>query len=574
MSLQGLTLFSTLLLVFLSAIAGGLLARKLKQPMLLGYIVAGIVVGNIAPRATDRAVLDLISDIGITFLLFTIGVEFSLHRLSRRIRVVWKLAGIQILVCSAVFVLLLGWIGLPFLPSLFIAVACSLSSTAVVVKTLSEKGDLETVPGEIATAWLIVQDLAVVPIMLLLPAIAGSFGTDTFSTATILGSIVFSLLKAGVILSSIFFLTRSILPWVINRIAEIGSREIFLLTTVGIVFFAAAASYALGLSPALGAFIAGLVISETGQNHAVFAEVRPLRDLFAVVFFVSLGMVLPVRSLLEQSAMLVGMTLSVIVVKWIVVVFCMRFSQSHRKTAVFVALLLTQMSEFGFIIAREGSRLGVLDTRLYLFLVALTFSTIFVSTPLIGNSDRIYDGIGRFLRKFPKLFPISAEVRSEEASRLSDHVVLCGYGRVGRYIGRALSLVGIPFVVIDYNHATIAVLRQKGIRVMYGDPADREVLAEANVQSARCIVIAIPDRHTQEMVIGNIQTLSRRVRIICRTHHEEDQSRLRALGVHTIIQPEFEGALSIVSRLLSDFGFAPEDISCNITRLKIEHGVG
>jgi monovalent cation:H+ antiporter-2, CPA2 family len=234
------------------------------------------------------------------------------------------------------------------------------------------------------------------------------------------------------------------------------------------------------------------------------------------------------------------------------------------------------MSEFGFIIAREGVGAGVLNQERYIFLVALTFITMFMGTTLFSHGNTVYywfyKTLGRFL---PKIFPIKQEISSHtEELPITNHIVICGYGRVGKYIGRALEMAQIPYLVVDYNQATVSRLRAKGVSVVYGDPADKDVLDYAQVDFAKAVIIAIPDRHTQEMIISNAQTLNRHVRIICRTHHEEDQRYLKSLGVQTIVQPEFEAALSIINRLLPDFGVAPADITGKITRLKIEHGLG
>jgi CPA2 family monovalent cation:H+ antiporter-2 len=331
-----------------------------------------------------------------------------------------------------------------------------------------------------------------------------------------------------------------------------------------------------GLSAAIGAFIAGLLISETSQNHAIFAEVRPLRDLFAVVFFVSLGMALPISIFISSGVTLVVLTIAVIVVKWVVVMGLMRFLGYHRKTAFLVAVGLIPMSEFGFIIASQGLAIHAITSGDYALIVSLTFLTILLSAPLTSQGQGLYYWLqGALGGRWPTLFHTKGEAAIlKEELPYRDHIVICGYGRVGRYIGRALELSGIPFVVVDYNNATIAKLKEKGIPVVYGDPADKDVLDYAQVDYARAIIIAIPDRHTQELIIGNAQTLNRHIKIICRTHHEEDQKDLKALGVDAVVQPEFEAAISIIERLLPHYGVSGDDMAGKISRLKIEHGAG
>lgn len=568
MDTHSLSLISTLLLVFSAAIIGGVVAKFFKQPMVLGYIAAGILFGNIFPKITDTGFLNAIAQSGVTLLLFTLGVEFSFHRMKKLFRSIGWAAGLQIVLVIFVILLLSLSLSLPFIPSLFIAVAAALSSSAVIMKVLSERGELDTGPGETMMSWSVIQDLGVVPIMIILPAVVAAAGGNVSpALLPLLGTMALTIAKAAGALIVIIYLGRRGIPVLMNAISGIGSREILMLSTVGFAFACALFTFVLGLSAALGAFIAGLLISETSQNHAIFAEVRPLRDLFAVVFFVSLGMGLPISIFQSAGWVLLALTPAVIFVKWFVVMGLMRFLGYHRKTAFLVAVGLIPMSEFGFIIAQQGVALHALTPADFALIVALTFLTILLSAPLTSRGHGLYYWLPFFHMKKDKDF-------DKEELPYRDHIVICGFGRVGKYIGRALEMAGVPFVVVDYNNATIARLKEKGIPVVYGDPADIDVLDFAQVDFARAIIIAIPDRHTQELIIGNAQTLNRHIKIICRTHHEEDQKDLKALGVDAVVQPEFEAAISIVERLLPSFGVNAEDMAGKISRLKIEHGAG
>lgn len=563
--MNSLSLISTLLLMLSAAIGGGVIAKRLKLPMLLGYISGGLVIGNLTPAFLNKPMLEILADGGVTLLLFTLGVEFSFQHLRKIFRTIAWAAVFQIMISIFFFILLFLALGFPFLASLLFAMAASLSSTAVVMKILSERGQRETLPGEVTTGWLVIQDLSVVPLMLLLSAtVTGSYL-----------SILFSLAKAAALLVFVVYLGRFGVPKIMDAVASFRSRELFLLVVVGLVFFAALVSYAIGVSPALGAFLAGILVAETSQNHAVFSEIRPLRDFFSVVFFVTLGMVIPIGILVSAWPLLLGITAITVFFKWFVVMGLSRFVGYHRSTAFAVAISLTSMSEFGFLLAKEGSRLRILTQDQFVLLITLTFLSIFVSSPLISHTAVLYGAFRKTLAGFPKIFPEREETfLGREGLPVTNHVVLCGYGRVGKYIGRALEMAHVPYVVVEYNSSTIKELRQSGILTVYGDPADRDVLDYAQVDLARAVVIAIPDRHTQELVISHAKSLNRRIRIICRSHHEEDQRHLKALGVHTIVQPEFEAALSIVERVLTDFGVPVDDISGKVSRLKIEHGLG
>lgn len=576
MTPDNFSLITTLVLVFISALGGGILAKKLKLPSVIGYIGVGVALGNIFPGFTDRPFLELIADVGVTLLLFTLGVEFSFHRLRQVLPTVGLAAVVQILVTVVVFWLGVSYFGFSFVPALFIAAASSLSSTAVVVKIFSERGETDTLPATVSSAWLVVQDIAVVPMMIILPAIAAVAGGGQTSFIGVSSTLLVSVAKSAIYLGVVLLLGRSVIPKVLDYVASLRSRELLLVSVVGLVFLGAVGSFALGLPAPLGAFIAGLLVAETSQNHAIFAEVRPLRDVFAVVFFVALGFVIPISVVMTKLSTLISLTAVVVFVKLCIVLVLMRFLGYHRKTAFLVALSLTQISEFGFVIAQEGRRIGFLTPDQEVFLIALTILTIAITSPLIARSHGIYYWLSSALwSRWPKLFPVKTkEAVGRQDYPIEGHIVICGYGRVGKYIGRALEMAGIPFLVVDYNHHTVKELQSRGVHVVFGDPAEKEVLDYAQVDLARAIIIAIPDRHTQEMIISHAQTLNRRIRIICRTHFEEDQKILKSLGVDSVVQPEFEAALSIVEKILSDFGVASEKIAGKIGRLKIEHGLG
>jgi CPA2 family monovalent cation:H+ antiporter-2 len=571
---HSLSLITTFLLLLSAALGGGAIAVQLRLPSIVGYIAGGILVGNVFPQGFDHRLITMIAEAGVTLLLFTLGVEFSFHRLKRILHAVaWPAIG-QIVITLFIVMLALIALKTPFIPALFLSSAAALSSTAIVVKLLSERGELDSVPGELSTGWLVVQDLAVVPILILLSAIS-SVSSGEGAVLSVLGAIAFAMLKAGILIVAVLYLGSRGVPKLLGAVAGFKNRELFLLTTIGIVFLVGLLTYVVGLSVSLGAFLAGLLVAETSQNHAVFAEVRPLRDLFAVVFFVSLGMALPISSLVSSLPVIVVMTLAVIVVKGGSIYTLLRFLGYHRKTAFLVGIYLTQVSEFGFIIAGMGIALGALSEPQSSLLVAVTFITILISSPLISNGHKAYYFVHNFLKRIPKTFRDKEEdTPRDEGYPIRDHVVICGYGRVGKYIGRALQMSNVPFLVVDYNQHTLASLRGAGIQTVYGDPADKDVLDYAQVDLAKSVVIAIPDRHTQEMIIGNALSLNRRIKIICRTHHEEDQRHLKSLGVQTVIQPEFEAALTVVNKLLHDFGVPPEEMAGKMSRLKIEHGIG
>lgn len=571
---SSISLISTLLLLLAAAIGGGAIATRFKLPSIVGYIGGGVLIGNLMSRFINHEVVALIADNGITLLLFALGIEFSFHKLRRILTVIAWPTVAQLLLSFLLVLLLLVSFSMPFIAAMYLAAAAALSSTAIVVKVLSEKGELETVPGELATGWLIVQDLAVIPILIILSAVSSVTDQST-SVVSTMSAVLLALGKSAILIGALLYLGKHGVPKVLNTVAGFKNRELLLLSTIGIVFFVGLCTYSMGLSVSLGAFLAGLLIAETSQNHAVFAEVRPLRDLFAVVFFVSLGLELPLGAMMSALPIIGVMSVAVIVGKLVIIFVLLRFLGYHRKTAFLTGAYLTQVSEFGFVLAHQGVANGAMALTHGMILTAVTFVTIVVSAPLITRGHEMYYFVNTWLSKFPRIFKVSKEEAiSDEGLQISDHVVICGYGRVGKYIGRALQMANVGLVVVDYNQHTIKHVKEQGIQTVYGDPGDKGVLDYAQVDKARCIVIAIPDRHTQELVISNAQSLNRRIKIMCRTHHEEDRGHLKSLGVQIIVQPEFEAALTIVAKLLADFGLTDEEITGKMQRLKIEHGVG
>lgn len=548
------------------------------MPLLLGYIISSITFGNVFSGLVDHTFLETIADISVTLLLFTLGVEFSFHRLRRVLRIVGGAAAVQVVVSLVMFFGLFRLAGIEGAAALFLSSAAALSSTAVVIKILSEKAALDSIAGQVLTGWLVVQDLAVIPIMVLLPVIATVGIAGETSLISIGSSVVANIVKASVFIVLIVMLGRFGIPRVLSAMAKIGSREIFLLVTVGIVFLSVVVSFSVGLPAAIGAFIAGLLIAETSQNHAIFAEIRPLRDIFAVIFFVALGMVLPVSFLIEQAGILMLLLTAILATKLFINYGLVRFLGYHKKTAFIAGAGLLSMSEFGVIIAREGLNTGVLTSDQYVLGVSLTFLTIIVSAPILTQAETLYYRLSHTLgAKWPQIFGVKGHgtpSELEETERMKGHVVICGYGRVGKYVGRALQMAGVPFVVVEYNFTTVRDLKNNDIPVVYGDPADIDVLLHANMAQARSLVVAIADRHTQEMVIANAQTLNKAIQILCRSHFEEDHKRLKSLGASVIIQPEFEAAVSITHKLLQHYRVAPGVIEGKISRIKLEHGLG
>lgn len=558
--------------VLAAAFLGGLVAKRIKQPALVGYLLAGLIIGAISRRFLPaEKVIWPLAEMGIAFLMFTLGLELSFQKFRKINKMIIWAVFVQIMLVAVGGLLIFPRLGFDFYSSLFLGSAFSLSSTAVVVKILSETGQIEALPGEIMLGWLLVQDLAVLPMVIILPALAGG--------EIDLGRAAISILKASTFLAAVVFIGKRLVPTAISRVANLRSRELLLLSVVSFCLLVALLTSAFGLSVAIGAFLAGLLISETAERHAVFSEIRPLRDLFSIIFFVSLGMFLPTASLGSQLINIVGVSFGLIFLKLIVVMILVFYLGYHVKTAIIAGLGLVQVGEFAFILAGMGLAKGLIEEDVYLLILGVAILTLLLTPWLMESAPKVYLWLRRTSEKYsPRIYhrlfvTYDQKLSAEEGLPLANHVVICGHGRVGSWLGRALGLLEIPYIVVDYNHQLVADLNEKGVKALYGDPADIKVLDYAQVDKAKIVVVAIPDQATGEMVVANCLTLNPGVKIISRIHHQQDQGRLKALGVTNIIQPEFEASLSIIHRVLQLFGVDKEDIAGKIKRLKIEHGM-
>ncbi|KKR42320.1 hypothetical protein A2434_01015 [Candidatus Woesebacteria bacterium RIFOXYC1_FULL_41_14] len=551
-----------LFFIIVAACLGGFIAKLLRLPSLVGYIIAGIIVGAILP-SNFRQVSSL-ADVGIILLLFSIGLELSFDRLSRYLKIAVLGSLIQIVLTVFFSYLILSLFHLSTVAALVLSLGFSVSSTAVIVKILGDKGELDTIHGGIIFGWLLVQDLAVVPMMVVLPFLAGESGSAA-------GGILLALGKGALVILGVVFLGKKLVPLIIHRLAAINSREILLLASIALALGTAAVTSYFGISPALGAFLAGVVISGSQEDHAIFAETRPLRDIFVALFFVTLGFMVTPSVVISNIGLILALTAIVLLLK-IVIVFIISFVFGYRgKTAIANSFALAQVGEFAFVIFSGALALNLLTFIETSIGISVTLLTLVVS-PIL------YNLILPFWRKMKiltnnrpglaKLFS-AGEKHSIEAEGFRDHIIICGYGRVGKWIGKALQSFGVPFVVVEYNQTIVQELSVGGIPVLYGDPTEPEVLEAVGVRYSKAVILAIPDRVAQETLIAYVQTVAPATKIISRAHQDSDWEKLKDLRVDKVVQPEFEAALAIVKSVFSSMGKSKEEISAVTKSLRL-----
>lgn len=553
--MEGL-IVQNLLFVLLAALVGGFLVKLLRLPVLIGYILAGIVGGAFLPLELG-SVHDL-AEIGIILLLFSIGLELSLSTLFKVGKTVVFGASLQIISVGLIFFALFNLLGFALPAALVLGFAFSLSSTAVVVKILSEKGESSTIHGQIMIGWLLAQDLAVVPMMAVLPALTN--GGEIFTSA--LRSLVWAL----ILVPAVFLIGRIVIPFLVHRVALINSRELLVLVSVSLALGTAFLVSLFGISAALGAFLAGVVLSETQENHAIFAETRPLRDLFVILFFVTLGFLLNPALIVSQLPLILGVSGLVLILKFFVVLLLLLFLGYHGKTVLAVSLGLAQVGEFSFILLLAASDLEILSPEVTSVGIAVTLTTL-ILTPLLFRS---VVPLWRRSKKYKFISGWNKRGRVSEET-LKNHVIVAGFGRVGKWVGQALDDAKVPFVAIDYNHKVVREAQKIGLRAIYGDPSEAEVLQAAGVKEARVVVITIPDKIAQEEIVSYVQTVSPKAKIIARAGNTENWQALQGMQVDKIVQPEFEAAVFVVKNLFRSMGKKTSDINERLRRLRLSH---
>jgi CPA2 family monovalent cation:H+ antiporter-2 len=554
--------------VLLAALVGGVTVRFIKLQPIIGYIIAGIVFGSILPIAGTE--IEKLAEIGAILLLFSIGIELSFKRLGRVLKPAVIGATLQMAVVGLLSFFALSILGIGSNAAVVLSMGFALSSTAVVVKLLSDRGETETLHGELMIGWLLVQDLAVIPMMVVLPLLAGGGSSGLMAEgARALG-------VATVVVAATVFLGKTVAPFVIHQVASTNSRELLIVSAVALALGTAALTSYFGISPILGAFLAGVVISESQENHAVFAETRPLRDLFVALFFVTMGFLVSPNIIVSKFGLILGLTAMVMVLKGFVILLLNFGLGYYGKSAIATSLGLTQIGEFSFIIFSSARALNLISAEIASIGIATTLFSL-ITTPMMFKSivplwRKLRDKSTGFDFLHQRLVGWKRS-SSEDISPYKGHIILCGFGRVGSWVGKEMDDLKIPYVVVDYNQSAIQKARLGGLDVIYGDPAEAEVLDKANLREAKAIIVAIPDRVAQEEIVAYVQSVSPKTKIISRVHLDEDYTKMRSLKVDKIVQPEFEAAIAMIRTILVSMGKSKADIAERIRKLRLSRAV-
>ena len=514
------------------ALVLGFVAARLRLPALVGYLLAGVVIGPFTPGfVADTHIASQLAEIGVMLLMFGVGLHFSFADLLAVRRIAVPGAIVQILAASAMgagVAMLWGW---SFAGALVFGIALSVASTVVLLRALESLGILDSFNGRVAVGWLVVEDLAMVLVLVLLPPLAGVLTGGAADAASIWRSIGRTLLQVGLFVALMLILGRRLFPWLLWQVQKVGSRELFTLCVVAAaVSVAYGATMVFGVSFALGAFFAGMVLRESQFSHRAAEETLPLRDAFAVLFFVSVGMLFDPRILVEQPLRVLAVVGVIVLGKSIAAAVLVLLLRYPLHTALTVSASLAQIGEFSFILGSLGGALGLLPKEGASLIVAGALISIALN-PLVFKGIRPFQAwlLARsdFARRLAaRDDPLAELPMTTEAKYLARQVVLVGYGRVGRKVAEALRSANLPFVVAEENRELVERLRAEGTPAVSGDASRPEVLVQAHIAQARLLVIAIPDTIGVRQMAGYARQLNPGIEIVVRSHNEEEARRL------------------------------------------------
>ncbi len=523
-----------------------LLFHRLHVPTIVGFLLTGVLIGPHGLALISRvAEVERLAEVGVVVLLFTIGIEFSLKSLTQIKKSVLVGGSLQVLFTFAAgFGVGIG-VGLSFGQAVLIGFLVSLSSTAIVLKLLQERAALDSPHGRTTLGILIFQDIFVVVMMLVIPLLAGTSGGIATSLFNLL-------LKASLIIVFVFISARWLVPRLLYQVARTQNSELFLLSIVALGVTVVFLTSLSGLSIALGAFLAGLIISESEYSHHALGNMLPFRDIFMSFFFISVGMLLDIGFLFEQPGYVFLVAVGVLSLKAILAASATVLLGLPLTTAIAVGLALSQVGEFSFILAGSGVAYGLLPDDLYQLFLAVSVFTMAFAPIAVSISPRIADAVAQM--PLPKrlqtgFFPVPQEVRPH----LSDHLIIVGYGFNGRNLAKAANAASIPYCIIEINADLVLEGREAGERIYFGDATHEAVLERAAVKDARVAVVAISDPAATRRIIASIRRMNPSIYIVVRTRYIQEIEQLTKLGASKVIPEEFETSVEIFARVLKKY---------------------
>jgi len=527
------------------------ICHRIRVPAIVGFLLTGILAGPHGMGLVKAAhEVEVLAEVGMVLLLFTIGIEFSLRNLLQIKKSILIGGSLQVLLTVLVTFVIARQIGQPFGQSIFIGFLISLSSTAIVLKLLQERAEVDSPHGRTSLAILIFQDVIIVPMILVTPLLAGAAGN--------LGQSLFALVAKGIgIILLVMVSAKWLVPQALYQVARTRSRELFLLSIVVICLAVAWLTSSVGLSLALGAFLAGLIISESEYSHQAFGNILPFRDLFISFFFVSIGMLLDLGFLFRQPMLIALIALGVLALKTLIAGSVAVLLGFPLRTTILVGFALSQVGEFSFILSKTGVEHDLLAANIFQLFLAVSVVTMAATPFIIALGPRIADHILRLPlpRRLKSGFYPGAE---RKVATKKDHLIIIGFGVNGRNVARVARAAGIPYVVIEMNPDTVRSEQAKGESVYYGDATQEPVLQHAHIENAMVVIVAIADPAATRRITEISRRLNPKAHIIVRTRYLQEMKPLYELGATEVIPEEFETSVEIFSRVLAKY-LVPRD---------------
>ncbi len=546
-------LLLTFVLALVAAFAGGLIAKALRLPPIVGYLVGGLVVSPFTPGFVgDSDAMNQLAELGVMFMMFGTGLHFSLKDLFEVKGIAIPGAVLQIILGTLAGYGLARIFGWSSAAGVMLGLSVSIASTVVLIKNLTDAGLYQSMGGRVATGWLIVEDLATIVILVILPVV---FGSGEISGAELASEIGFALLKTVAFVAIMLIVGSRFLPWLLQQIARFCSRELFQLAVVVIALGTAiAASTLFDVSVALGAFLAGVVVGGSKLSNRVAAEAIPFQDLFSIIFFASVGMMVNPGTLANHIVELVCLVLLIMVGKWVINVVLGVFLSAGSRTTLTVAAGLSQIGEFSFIIGQTGMSLGVLSSEQY----TLILGGAVVSIALNSFVFKSVDPLDRWLHRHPALLGLyERHVRHIEppSEALSGHVVVVGYGHAGRCVTDVLDRLEIPCLVVENDLAAAEEAEAAGLKVLVGDAANSEIMDHACLDAAGVLTVTIKQESSAELIVREARMAYPKLRIVTRADSEDGVAMMVEAGAGDVVRPELEGGIELMRHTLLDLGY-------------------
>jgi len=539
------------------------LLGKIKIPSVVGFLIAGAIIGPYGMAfIKEPQDVEVIAEIGVMLLMFTIGIEFSIPRLMSLKKEVFLFGSLQVITTIIVITLIsLLAFNISLNISIFYGFIVALSSTAIVMKLLFDRGELNSPHGKVCLGILLFQDLCVVPLMLFTQMLSGQNGNYY--------NFFIVIFKALLILSVVFIFSRAAVPYILHEIVKTRSRELFIIIIIFICLGTAFFTYKLGLSLALGAFLAGIVISESEYSAQAVSDILPFKETFSGIFFISVGMLLNINYIKQhivEETIIVG---NIFILKSLIIVLIVYVFIHSIKLSLKSALALSQIGEFSFILAFTGKSIGLLDETAYQSFISASVITMFVTPLIIRYSPYVIDYLMQknFFKNLEKIKRIK---KTDIIVKKSNHVIIIGFGLNGRNLARILKEINIPYVILELNPDTVRKMKKKGEPIYYGDGTSPEILHKLGIHRAKMLVIAISDPLATRKIVQIAKTENPKIHIIVRTRFVTEIDELRKLGANEVIPEEFETSLEIFSRVLHHFGIPRNKIVQMLEQIRVE----